>query len=133
MRRDAIQAIPVKGRVHGVQIDEESYAKQYFWIVEMYLPGLPDFDLARTKQGQFWVQTVDQTLRARLEGIGLIQAATQVPTVAQGKGALFGRNGMLQLMLPLKNQGAVPTPEEFHDQLQILAHLAGLCRQAVAG
>jgi hypothetical protein len=37
---------------------------------------------------------------------------------------------MLQLMLPLKNQGAVPTPEEFHDQLQIFAHLAGLCRQA---
>lgn len=127
------QMIPVSGRVHGVQTDEESFAKQYFWIAEMHVAGLPDFDLARTKQGQFWVQTVDQNLRARLEAAGLIHVATQIPTVAQGKGALFGRSGVLQLMLPIRNQAGVPTPEEFNQQLQILAHLAGLCHQAVAG
>lgn len=129
----SFQAIPVRSRVHGVQTDEESFAKQYFWIVEMQVPGMPDFDLARTKQGQFWVETVDPNLRARLEAMGLVQIAMQVPALAGGKGALFGRNGLLQLMFPMRNQQGLPTPEEFGQQLQTLAHLAGLCRQAVAG
>lgn len=127
------QTIPVSGRVHGVQTDDESFAKTYFWITEMQVPGLPEFDLARTKQGQFWVQTIDQSLRARLEAAGLIQVATQVQAVAMGKGALFGRGGALQLMIPIRNQAGLPTPEEFNQQLQILTQLAGICYHAVAG
>lgn len=127
------QMVPVSGRVHGIQTDDESFAKSYFWVVEMQVPNLPEFDLARTKQGQFWIQMADQSLRARLEAAGLIQAALQIPAVASGKGALFGRGGMLQLMLPIRNQAGVPTPEEFHQQLQILMQLGGICHQTVAG
>lgn len=127
------QSISVSGRVHGVQTDEESFAKTYFWVAEMQVPHLPEFDLVRNKQGQFWVQTTDQNVRARLEAGGLIQMAMQIPAVAQGKGALFGRNGVLQLMLPIRNQAGLPTPEEFQQQLQILMQLGGICHRAVAG
>lgn len=129
----AFQSVPVSGRVHGVQTDEESFAKSYFWVIEVQVAGMPEFDLARTKQGQFWVQTADQNLRARLEAGGLIQVATQIPAVGAGKGALFGRGGMLQLMVPMRNQAGVPTPEEFQQQLQILMQLGGICHRAVAG
>lgn len=128
-----VQGVPVFGRVHGVQTDDESFAQTYFWVVEVQVPGLPEFDLARTKQGQFWVQTADQNLRARMEAGGLIQMATQIPAVGTGKGALFGRGGMLQLMLPIRNQAGVPSPEEFQQQLHVLMQLGGICHRAVAG
>lgn len=131
--RGHFQSIPVTGQVHGMQTDEESFAKSYFWMVEMSVPSLPEFDLVRSKQGGFWVQTADQGLRARLEAAGLIQVAMQIPAVVQGTGTLFGRGGQLQLIVPMRNQAAVPSPEEFQHQLQILMQLGGICHQAMAG
>jgi hypothetical protein len=127
------QGMPASARVHGIQVDEESFAKQYFWIAELGGIGLPDFDVTANRKGQLLIQSVDPVFKSRLEYAGLLNYVAQIPAVAQGKGGLFSRNGALQLMVPQKNQGTLPTPAEFAGQLQTLVQLVNVCRQAVAG
>lgn len=129
----AFQQFPAVGRVHGIQVDEESYGKQYYWIAELNGVGVPEFDVTANRQKQLVVQAVDLGFKARLEASGLLGYVAQIPAVAQGKGGLFSRGGALQLMVAMKNQGEPPTPQEFAQQLQVLLQLVTICRQAIAG
>lgn len=137
----AFMGLPARGSVEmEVYRDSDGDRQEsYFWNAQLQVALGAPFTLKLQGKGflgmggkELTLDSPDPGYKEWLITAGLLQYASQVPTLAEGKASLAYKDGVLTLRTSIDNEGALPTPDLFHYQLQVLMGVVQMHQQPVA-
>lgn len=137
----AFMGLPARGSVEVETYRDSDGDRQeaYYWSSQLSLALGAPFTLKLQGKGflgmggkELNLDSPDPAYKEWLTAAGLLQYASQVPTLAEGKASLAYQNGLLTLQTSIDNEGALPTPDLFQYQLQVLMGVVQMHQQPVA-
>lgn len=137
----AFMGLPARGSVEVETYRDSDGDRQeaYFWSAQLSVALGAPFTLKLQGKGflgmgakELTLDSPDPGYKEWLTAAGLLQYASQVPPLAEGKASLSYQNGILALKSSIDNEGALPTPDLFNYQLQVLMGVVQMHQQPVA-